>query len=504
MTETTFYFTTKSDLAGANQIKNALNSVGIEATNIQQKASGVTSSFDSVAKRMSQPLRALAFAGMAEGALGATSGIGKLSTGTMALQRGIGAASNALMMFNPLLASVLIGGFALFQIFEKIRGSAEEGADAIIKKGQALQLDAEAGKKAAENLFRLGEINNQQKKSMEDLSNLKEKQLSQLRTETAGKERKVAQDIRELETTHVFVNYLGKKLILSEKDLAYQKKMNDLKERQKELQSAINAMGSSAKPEMSKEDEAAIMEKAKDIANQYAISRLNLADATRQYNTDLAALNDVEKEISQTTSPRRLKDLEKEYDRLLKLTNLEGQRVTKLKTQAKEQINISKMVEDAVYQTMDNIQSAYENGEGKVDEILKNMGAAQVKTVGETLVKMLTAKGISYMAEPFTIPIGLACFAAAGVVAGLTGAAAGALSGSSSKSETGGGTTTSEGGNTGNPINLTIKLEGKNVKDKDFMAIMAGGLNRYVIENNGTVVSSKVKGNTATPGVLAG
>jgi hypothetical protein len=101
------------------------------------------------------------------------------------------------------------------------------------------------------------------------------------------------------------------------------------------------------------------------------------------------------------------------------------------------------------------------------------------------------------------IPAGVAAAAAAAAVQTMGGAASASFGGSSPSVSTGGGGSSTSSENQGNPINLTIKLEGKNVKDKDFMAIMAKGLNSYVIDNNGKVVSSTVKGSTSTPGALA-
>ena len=514
-------FTTEADTGGIDDIKSGLADV-TEATSKASQTMGSnfdmsSSKFDSFSKRIERPIAAIAFSGVAE----QLSDIGSKgeSTGVM-IEHALHAAGSAITFFNAPLGLAVIGGTALFEVFEKM--NAAKTSEEFGKEADALEKENKSAKELIPVLLLKSDISKQAKQDLiEELKASDESVESfKRRYEFIESETKFRNDnyIPALKKTiealtdqnavagdgqtkaqvtlanldQTSQRYISLKNALSQLSDATKKQTED----QNFLTGSEKAYIDLQKQKTDSKADEDVIKKQTDLSLQYLVATSDLITAKKGLATWEQKEADIERQIIASTDIIRTKDLEKQLDNAKTIEQLYNQQVQDLGGLKQKQDDILSSMTGAWVTYAQSIGTAIGQGSQSANSVFRQLMSDQLKILGDGLIKQLTAKATAAGADPLTAGIALAEIAAISAIEAITGSSGGSSSTSSS-------TASSQPINS-QTTNVMVNLQGASLSDASAIAVIMKGITKQVVQNNGQVVTTQVAGNgVSPPGSLA-
>ena len=495
-------FTTQADTSGTDKLKLALKSV-----EYQTKTTGATMSsafdqadtkYNSLSRGMGRPLGRLAFAGIAQEITMSSGAMTQATGATAALQRGFMSLGSGLMWFNPILGGIGLGISGLIALFVKLTRATGESAENIKK-----QVDVAMGLKksydeAAKTLLEYNVITSEQAKILKEGAADKQKEIDAIKSGTLAKSNEAEASYKKMKA--------DLELFHGEKNLIYyENTLGPLREKSKNLLLALAGMTTfySDKQKTSAESTKEAAERETELSKVRFEMNLKAAVGSNDLETVNRKLKESQDEVNQSEYDYiiALKDGDKASIESAKKrvddANYELSAVTaaKSKLQSVEKKD-SALAISLAHNTASAITTAMSGGKDAQKNILAQMGADMIQSVAKFACIELEIKAAKDLSNPLTVPIGLAELAAIAAIQGIAGGIAGSISSGASTSSS--PTVSSNaggvggGGQSGNPISVTIQLQGGNLNDPGTIAVIGKSLNKFVATNNGAAVMTNI------------
>jgi hypothetical protein len=491
-----------------------MKGIETEARVASGAAGSLGDGIDGVISKSKRPLERMIFRDIAMSAMASSGAVGGTTEAMRGLDVGLMTLGRGVMMFSGSAGLAVLGIVAFIDIISKLKKSSENTAETIKKQTTELMNQSIAASGAADSLKKLGVISAQTYSELVNRS-------SDLQTQTMDKIKKISSDTAveiarvrgemERETksstdmvrgsekmdsaTQAYIHTAAQAVNNEGQRAAKIKDLNTQLDKLTATQDAANAILNKEKVS-DDADKNAIelkkilfdqMEKTMQKEGQYQSLQLQEIQLSKQLDSDMSFYIAALKAGDQA-----------KIDSAKKRVELDNEEISSNKRVLQEMKKNDQLLKAVAQDGANSIAAAFvvSNGEMVID--FKKTGAELIKYMANQVSAQLIISATRDLANPLTLPIGIAEMAAAGVVAGLGNAAAslmdsgggsaGASSGSSSVSSQAGQSSS----NNSSPINLTIQVKGGSVKDPLIIQSLAQGLKAFVQQNNGQVVATNL------------
>ena len=473
-----------------NGLKQATQDVKGFEQQVSTTASNSGMKLDSLFKRIERPLGMIAFSGIANDLVDMGS---KGESAGMMVEKGLHAAGNALMFFNPLLGIGVIAGTALYEALKKMGEAAHLTKEEMDKLFNSNKQTAAEFRAAAEEAQKTGERNDVIK-SLQDQAKALDNLTAHTKDE-AKAEMDAARNRLNAINTGKDAAAIQEKQVNGMVSIEEQSRRSAIA--QKEYNDAVKAYAAVlADNSIKTTSDNDILKKREDIMHTLFLNTATLKDLQKELTDTTTNLDKIDSQIISTTEPKKLKALEDEREALIKLRdeirNTDQIRNASATNAAKDYKKIGQAVEQMTQTTT----AALVSGKESSKKVLAQMAADAIKITAEQATAQLQIQATKDLSNPATIGIGIAEMAAIGIINGLAGGLGAAITGGGGSTPSASGatgqnnvTTPSAGGNTQPQTQLMINVQG-GVIDDNFAANLAKRLSDVVQFNGVQLVSS--------------
>ncbi|MDE2102278.1 MAG: hypothetical protein KGL39_33845 [Patescibacteria group bacterium] len=487
-------FTTEADTSALDNMKSGIGDLEDKTKSLSTTFGSTGINVESLTRRLERPIAMIGISMLSE----QLSGMGQTGqSATLMIERGLHAVAIALSAVNPIAGAISVTVLALGETFENMAVKSKDAIEATIK---SLRDESDQVDEGAKLLLKKHKISQEQ---YDDLMKIvSEKNAEREKTEASA----LAEGKHIKAITGAIAAHKGLIQIISQalplqglfgqvltSNWFLQMQNNRANEAAIGTVKDLNGQINKGNDEANKNE--AILKKRHEIASQMEVDNMNLTDSLEfQKKTD-EELEKVEMRLYQTHNPKILEGLEKRIEVLKQLKAEMDKHVSDLKSTEQSNDDLLQNMSDAWTGYAENIGQALGSGKESAKQVMTQMMQDQIKILGNGLIKQLSAKATASMADPVTMAIGLAEIAAISTIEAITGASGGGAPAAAPAAQS----------NTPSQMTMVnVNFQGGNLSDPGAIAIIMKGINKQVVQNNGQIVVTNVKGNSnPPPGLVA-